>query len=493
MFLPTWGLQEINYDKEAGMIGIKKENKKDIIKKKNLNLDLGILSVLLLLLFRIPIANIIGNEGNGYLAFTWELYLVAAIFFGHSFYAIMKDMVRKRIQKNQYRNSVRVLSTGIIFSSVLALIGGGLIFICSDFLFRDFYHLKEAALSLKIFSFHLIISTISGCIRGYFEGIGSRVPTYFSTILESFISGISAILFSYFFTSYGDKVAALLFNQQYKPGFGATGVVCGLLCGSIFSLIFLLIIYRIYQIPFKELLKKDETKVFEKTGHLMKEIFITSAIVILPILFFKGYRLLNLTIYLKGFETENLLQGLKYIGSYYGKSIVFVLICSFFILGVTDQNIKRMKKAYTNHRLNLVRRYYIEDIKKLVILSISITILLIFAGEYLLQLIYHSSQKYEIIMLQIASINVIVITIANYGYFLLASLNKNVQITIIFAISFLVQTGMMFVLQKTKFVTYSLVLAEVIFWLTVMILNSLYLYKVLEFRPGRNQLNKSGS
>ena len=81
------------------MIGIKKENKKDFIKKKNLNLDLGILSVLLLLLFRIPIANIIGNEGNGYLAFTWELYLVAAIFFGHSFYAIMKDMVRKRIQK----------------------------------------------------------------------------------------------------------------------------------------------------------------------------------------------------------------------------------------------------------------------------------------------------------------------------------------------------------------------------------------------------------
>lgn len=475
------------------MAGNKGENKKELIRKRKYDIDLGMAASLLLLVFRIPLANILGNEGNGYLALTWELLLFAAVFFGHSLYAVIKDMVRRRIQKNQYHNSIRVLSTGMIFGGGLSLSGGILLFGCSDFLFHQIYGVKEAALSLKIFAFYLIFSTVSGCIRGYFEGMGSMMPTYFSKIIESLIAGIGILIFSSVFLNYGSKVADLLFNQQFKPGFGTAGTVCALLIGAVISLLFLGIIYRIYQIPLKDLLKRDETKVFEKRSNLIREMLKSSIIVILPVLFFKSYRIVNFTIYLKGYESENILQGLRYIGTYYGKSVLLVFICITLLLGSAKNKINRIKKTYLNRKLKLSRKYYIEEIKRLVIFSVPIAVIVGVGAEYLLKFFFHSAQKYEIVMLRIAVINIVIITIANYGYFILASLNRNIEVAIIFAISFVLQTFAIFILEKTSFMAYSIVIAELVFWITALIFNSLYLFKLLEFKTGRNNYIKYSS
>lgn len=468
------------------MTKVKNEQKKESRKKRRQNLDLGMISALLLLLFRLPLANILGNDGNGYLAFAWEISIAASLFFGHCFYSVMKDMIKRRVQKSQYHNSLRVLSTGMILGGFLSLLGGSILFLCSDIIFQRIYPIKEAALSLKVFSFFLIISTFSGCIRGYFEGIGSRMPTYFSKIIEAFVGGIGAILFSLFLTGYGAKVAKLLFNDQFKPGFGAAGAAAGFLSGSILAFLFLLIIYRIYQIPFKELLKKDETKVFEKRSTIIKEIFLTSIVVLLPVLFLKGYRLVNFTLFLNEYENDTLLQGVKYIGSYYGKVTPLIFICITLLLTVLQNNVGRIKKACTARKLKSARRFYAEDLKMFVIFTLPVSVLMIVFGKFLLQFIFQTAQKHEVIMLQVAAVNIVIITIANYGYFILSSMNKNIQIAMIYGISFVVQTLSILIFKKTTFAAYSLVIAEIIFWLTVLTCNSVYLYRLLEYRLRKN-------
>ena len=44
--------------------------------KRKAGLEVGLVATLILLLFRIPLAKIIGDEGNGYLAISWEIYSI---------------------------------------------------------------------------------------------------------------------------------------------------------------------------------------------------------------------------------------------------------------------------------------------------------------------------------------------------------------------------------------------------------------------------------
>ena len=94
------------------MTNTKKQETKRI--GKSLYMDISFLGPLIFFLFRIQITNIIGNEGNGYFAFSWELYTVLGLFFGHCFSSTISEMVRKRVRKNQYHNSSSVLTTSLI-------------------------------------------------------------------------------------------------------------------------------------------------------------------------------------------------------------------------------------------------------------------------------------------------------------------------------------------------------------------------------------------
>ena len=59
--------------------------------------------------------------------------------------------------------------------------------------------------------------------------MGTKVPTSFSKIIEGFIAGTGALIFTSVLSKYGTKVGALLYNPQYKPAYGATGVAANLI------------------------------------------------------------------------------------------------------------------------------------------------------------------------------------------------------------------------------------------------------------------------
>ena len=115
-------------------------NKKNQTLRKNrkskVTWDLGITGIIIFFIFRIPITNIIGNEGNGYLAISLELYTVFSIFFGKLISEVTVEMVRKRNAKNQYQNSSRLLATSVLVTFLISSLGAVLIYFSSDILTR---------------------------------------------------------------------------------------------------------------------------------------------------------------------------------------------------------------------------------------------------------------------------------------------------------------------------------------------------------------------
>lgn len=442
---------------------------------------------LLLLLFRIPLANIIGNEGNGYLAISWEVCLLISMFCGYGFYVVMGDMVRKRARKNLYHNSVRVLTCGLLTGLLLSVLGGLGIYFFSDALFEKVFFIRAGTIGFKVFSLFLVVSTVNGCIRGYFEGIGTKVPTRYSKIIEALIAGVEALVFASYFMKYGKKTANLLLLPSYEAGFGAAGVVLGLLCGAVISMIFLIIVHRMYQSHFHELLRKDETRTFESYQSIIKEIFSGLFIVVAPVFFFKVYRLVNMVLYLNSFEQAQKINSLKTIGSYYGRVLLLLFLGITLILGICGHNAAKIKKAYSLQKIKLVKKYYVEDIRKFLIFSVPTAILLCVGGEFLLKLFFDSVQKNEIRMLQIGSIYLVLLPLATYGYYILSYWNKNAQILVIFTLSFVLQTLGMAFLVRSSLASFSMVVAEIIFWVSTLLLQSLYFIKTMDFSVRMNK------
>ena len=449
--------------------------------QKGFYLDLSYAGMLIFFIFRIPLTNIIGNEGNGYFSVAWELYAIFGLLFGHGIYNITKDMVKIRIRKTQYHNSTGILSLSLIFSFILSLIGAVIIYFYSNLLLNSL-SMKLSGMSLRFLGILLVLSSVSGVYRGYFEGCGTKIPTSFSKIVEALVCGTAAIIFTSILYKYGAKVGALLFNMQYEPAFGSTGIVAGCICGSIFSLIFLLLVNVIYQRPLKQLLQKEENKNRESMGSIIKEFTKLSFITLFELVFFKLFRFVNISFYIKAYSnTDAKGKIIQYLGSYHGKILVLTGIISLLILSLTGRNLKKVEKSYYRNKLNLSWQYFCNDIKQIILFAVPMVIIFAAFAKNLLTFIYKSTGNTEVLRLQIGAANILVVPLAIYFYKLLLNLDFKLFLIIIPLISFVLQTIFMGIFIKQESLgALCLILSEVIFWLFIVLFEFLVIIKNLK-------------
>lgn len=431
--------------------------------------EIGMTAPLIWLLFRIPLANIIGNEGNGYMALGWELFTVFYLFTGYGIKDAVRQMVVRRARKNFYHNCRRVLLHGFVLSLILGIMAGGAMYLISVPAFQSYFQLKTGSISFKVLALFMIINNLSSGYQGFFEGMGSKVPTCFSKITNAIVGGTGAIIFATILNKYGSKVAALLFENQYIPGFSAAGVSIGLVCGAGACIIFLLVIYQIYGRRFHDYLRKDTTKVFEKTGSIIKELTGTIVMVILPSLWLYIYHAFNYSIYIKNSTNVNKTAKLSNLGSYYGKIFLLVLLFSVIIIGLTTVRIDKIKRAMVAGRFKRVKFFIIEDIKRVLLFGSVSTLLFMAASKYVLGFFFRNVSGYEEKLLRIGAVNILLISLAIYGYLLLSSLNKNLEIFVIYAVSFILQSITMVILVKTGISDFSLAISEIVFWCVIIL------------------------
>lgn len=450
--------------------------------------DLGMTSILILLLFRIPISNMLGSEGNGYLAITWEWFTVWGIFFGMCIGKTVAGMVKIRMHKQQYHNSTRVLYTSILTGIVWSLLGAILLYGISWVLTGALLDVKLSGISLRLTALLLVFSVTANIFRGYFEGSGSKVPTYFSKIIEVLVAGTGACIFAFLFGKYGKKVGALLLNNQYEPAFVAVGVIAGGVLGSMIAIIFLCVVNGIYQIPLSELYKKDETRVMESQISIVKEIFKKSWLSILPILFLKGYRLLDIGIYIRSkMEAGTDIKTIQQIGSYHGRILVIGGLVVVLVLGFTGKNMRKIQRYYIKNNFSACRKYFVEDFKVILAVSVGAMVLLLFGSKFILQFIFHTASQSEIQMLQITGVGILVVVAALYMHKVLQALGEELPLLVISVIAFVVQTVLMLSLAKfASLGAVTLIIAELVFWAITAILEALFLFKLFKGSLKRN-------
>lgn len=102
------------------------------------------------LLYRIPLTNIIGDEGMGYYTNAFIIYNVALILSSYSLPLAVSKLVAARVEKKEYKNSYRIFLCAMGFAVIVGTIATLAVYFGADFLAKFIFSSEPTAIPLKV-------------------------------------------------------------------------------------------------------------------------------------------------------------------------------------------------------------------------------------------------------------------------------------------------------------------------------------------------------
>ena len=119
---------------DAGRAKKRRKKETDFVVQGSILAVAGIIVRLIGILYRVPMTNIIGDEGMGYYSTAFNVYNIMLILSSYSLPLAVSKMVAGRMARGQYRNALRVLKAALMYATV---VGGLACFITWHF--ADFF------------------------------------------------------------------------------------------------------------------------------------------------------------------------------------------------------------------------------------------------------------------------------------------------------------------------------------------------------------------
>ena len=238
------------------------ENRQSLMKGAMI-LSIGVLvSRIIGMLYRIPIRNILGDEGQSLYGVAYSIYVVILTLTAMAIPGALSKLIAERRAAGAYKEAQRVFHLAMIYSIGFACVMALGLWLGADFISDHFYKSQDVALPIRALAPTVVIATGLGVIRGYFQGRGNMTPTASSQIIEQVFNVIfSVVLASYFMSATHKNLV-----------WGATGSALGTGIGAVAGLVILIFLF-IRQLPeAKEELKESKDYAYESKRMILKQI-----------------------------------------------------------------------------------------------------------------------------------------------------------------------------------------------------------------------------
>lgn len=250
-----------------------KTSGKHIIKQGTILAAASVISRIIGMLYRSPMAAVIGDKGNGLYSFAFEIYSIALILSSYSMPLAVSKLLSARFAKKEYKNADKIYKFAYIFAAVSGMVMALILFFGAGTIERLSGH-EGLALPLKVLAPTVFVVALAGTIRGFFQSRNTMMPTAVSQLAEQIINAIVSIAAAVILV----RFAA---NEFDKARYGAAGGTIGTLFGALSSLMFLIFLFVIYKPRMKKHLSHDKVGVTVSNEEVLKLIVATIVPVIL--------------------------------------------------------------------------------------------------------------------------------------------------------------------------------------------------------------------
>lgn len=235
----------------------------------------GIIVRLIGMLYRIPLSNYIGDEGNGYYSAAYNIYSIMLILSSYSLPVAVSKMVSARLARGQYRNARKILRAALFYATIVGGVGFCALWFGSGFFAEHVIKMPYSAYALKVLAPTVWIMAYLGVLRGFFQGHSTMVPTAVSQIFEQIVNAVISLLAAKSLFDLGVKSNLVYGSTEYSYAFGAAGGALGTGAGALTALILFVGLYLMYRPKMKRRIRKEQGTSAEGYGMITSTLFLT--------------------------------------------------------------------------------------------------------------------------------------------------------------------------------------------------------------------------
>lgn len=180
--------------------------------------------------FRIPLANIIGDKGMGYFSTAYPIYIFLLVFSTAGIPAAISKLVSEKSAVGNRLGAHRVFKISFVLMFAIGITTSAILFFGAKYLVYNVFRNPGAYLSMVTIAPALLLVPVMAAFRGYFQGLQDMKPTAISQIVEQIFRVPIGLFLAFFLVSKGLEYAA-------------AGATSGAAFGTIAGTLILMVIY----------------------------------------------------------------------------------------------------------------------------------------------------------------------------------------------------------------------------------------------------------
>lgn len=445
----------------------------------------GIIVRLIGILYRVPMTNIIGDEGMGYYSTAFNVYNIMLILSSYSLPLAVSKMVSARMAKGQYRNAVRVLKAALVYATMVGGIACFITWNFADFFATTAFNTPFCVYALKTLAPTIWIMAYLGVLRGFFQGHGTMIPTAISQIFEQVINAVISVVAAGVLFKIGLDSNRVYNTTGYPQAFGAAGGTIGTGAGALAALLFMLLLFSIYWPVVKRRKRRDRSRRTDSYG----DISVTFLFTVVPVIISSAVYNINAVVdnSIMAYGMEALGRGKEFLslwGIYNNKYMLLVHVPLAMANSLSSSLIPSLSGAVARKEKGAVIAKTSLAIRFAMLIAIPSAVGLTVLSAPINNLLFKSGDNTEAIrMLITGSAAVIFLSMSTVTNAILQGINHmNVPVRNAF-ISLILHIGILYLmLMVFKMGIYSMVFANIAFAVFMCILNAIAIRRYLNYR-----------
>ena len=215
----------------------------------------GLLVQVMGAIFRIPLGNIIGDEGMGYYQTAYPIYVFLLVFSTNGAPAAISKMTSERVALGKHSEAHRVFKLSFILMFALGIVAFAVFFFGAEYIVHALKN-PGAYYAMVSIAPALLFVPIMAVFRGYFQGLQQMEPTAVSQLVEQAVR-----------VAVGLSLAVVLLPKGVE--YAAAGATVGTSIGPIAGVLMLVLIYYIKRRSLNKEMENSSTEERESAGKII--------------------------------------------------------------------------------------------------------------------------------------------------------------------------------------------------------------------------------
>ena len=439
----------------------------------------GVLVRVIGIVYRVPVNNILGEEGITYYGAAYDVYSLFLLISSMSMPIAVSKIVSAKVAKGEIKNAYRAFSGAIAIGFAIGLIVFCIVFFGAEG-FAKLCGYPSAAYAIKVLAPVLFIMSVLGVLRGFFQGMGTMIPTAISQILEQIANAIVSIVGAMYLFKAGKAAGE-------SAALGAAGSTLGTLAGAAVALVFMTFVFILYLPVLKRQIRKNRGVQPEGYDSLGKELLYTIIPVLLSTTIYNLSSIFDSAVFGnicgKVFNmTESEYSSIYgvYSGTYKLLTTAPIAIASALSSAIIPSIIRSVEARDKRATFNKIE----SSLRLTMIVAIPAGVGLSVLAAPIIGLLFNLERFDAAVgIMRFAVLTVVVFSMSTLTNAVLQGVNRmkvpviNASISMVIHYIFLVIFLLVF-----KANLYVVVIADIVFGLVVCILNSIAIYKYVGYR-----------